>query len=154
MSDRKASPDLITTRFEGPAPEVAVSTDMIKRGLVVSPVLIAICGVIWGMDGAWSSAYGIAIVLANFALAAALIAGAARISLGLMMAATLFGYLIRLALIFLAVWLVQDAGWISFPALGSTIIITHLGLLFWEMKYVALSLAHPGLKPTKTQSAA
>jgi hypothetical protein len=153
MTDRSASPDLITTRFDGPAPEVAVSTDMIKRGLVVAPVLIAVCGIIWGMDGVWSGAYGIAIVLANFALAAAFIAGAARISLGLMMAATLFGYLIRLALIFLAVWLVKDAGWISFPALGSTIIITHLGLLFWEMKYVALSLAHPGLKPTKTHSA-
>jgi len=134
MSDRSASPELITTRFDGPAPEVAVSTDMIKRGLLAAPVLIAICGVIWGMDGVWSSAYGIAIVLANFALAAASIVGAARISLGLMMAATLFGYLIRLALIFLAVWLVKDAAWISFPALGSTIIITHLGLLFWEMK--------------------
>ena len=154
MNDRSASPDLITTRFDGPAPEVAVSTDMIKRGLIAAPVLIAICGVIWGMDGVWSSAYGIAIVLANFALAAASIAAAARISLGLMMAATLFGYLIRLALIFLAVWLVRDAAWISFPALGSTIIITHLGLLFWEMKYVALSLAHPGLKPTNPQSAA
>ena len=153
MSDRSASPELITTRFDGPAPEVAVSTDMIKRGLIVAPLLIAVCGVIWGLDGVWSSAYGIAIVLANFALAAASIAMAARISLGLMMAATLFGYLIRLALIFLAVWLVKDAAWISFPALGSTIIITHLGLLFWEMKYVALSLAHPGLKPTKTPSA-
>ena len=153
MSDRGASPELITTRFDGPAPEVAVSTDMIKRGLIVAPLLIAVCGVIWGMDGVWSSGYGIAIVLANFALAAASIAMAARISLGLMMAATLFGYLIRLALIFLAVWLVKDAAWISFPALGSTIIITHLGLLFWELKYVALSLAHPGLKPTKTHSA-
>lgn len=154
MSDRSASPDLITTRFDGPAPEVAVSTDMIKRGLIVAPLLIAVCGVIWGLDGVWSSAYGIAIVLANFALAAGSIAMAARISLGLMMAATLFGYLVRLALIFLAVWLVKDAAWISFPALGSTIIITHLGLLFWEMKYVALSLAHPGLKPTKTQPGA
>ncbi|HUV19204.1 MAG TPA: ATP synthase subunit I [Ilumatobacteraceae bacterium] len=153
MSDRSASPELITTRFDGPAPEVAVSSDMIKRGLIVAPLLIAVCGVIWGMDGVWSSAYGIAIVLTNFALAAGSIAMAARISIGLMMAATLFGYLIRLALIFLAVWLVKDAAWISFPALGSTIIITHLGLLFWEMKYVALSLAHPGLKPTKTQSA-
>jgi hypothetical protein len=152
VSDRSASPDLITTRFDGPAPEVAVSTDMIKRGLIVAPLLIAVCGVIWGLDGVWSSAYGIAIVLANFALAAGSIAMAARISLGLMMAATLFGYLVRLALIFLAVWLVKDAAWISFPALGSTIIITHLGLLFWEMKYVALSLAHPGLKPTKTHS--
>ena len=154
MNDRSASPELITTRFEGPAPEVAVSTDMIKRGLIVAPLLMAVCGVIWGLDGVWSSAYGIAIVLANFALAAGSIAMAARISLGLMMAATLFGYIIRLALIFLAVWLVKDAAWISFPALGSTIIITHLGLLFWEMKYVAASLAYPGLKPTKSQSAA
>ena len=154
MSDRSASPDLMTTRLEGPSPEIEVSTDMIKRGLIVAPALIAVCGVIWGMDGVWSGAYGIAIVLANFALAAAFIAGAARISLGLMMAATLFGYLIRLALIFLAVWLVKDADWISFPALGSTIIITHLGLLFWEMKYVALSLAAPGLKPSRSQPTA
>ena len=141
-----ATGNAFTTRFEGPAPEVAVSNDIIKRGLIVSPVLIAICGVIWGADGAWSGAYAIAIVLLNFALAAALIAGAARISVGLMMGATLFGYLIRLGLIFLAVWFVKDAGWISLPALGSTIIVTHLGLLLWEMKYVALSLSQPGLK--------
>lgn len=152
-SARNKGADIITTRFDGPAPEVAISTDMIKRGLLVAPILIAICGVIWGINGAWSSAYGIAIVLANFALAAAFIASAAKISLGLMMGATLFGYLIRLALIFVAVWLVKDASWISLPALGSTIIVTHLGLLFWEMKYVALSLAYPGLKPSGSQPA-
>jgi hypothetical protein len=139
--------DAMTMRLEGPAPEVAVSNDMIKRGVVVAPIIVAICGVIWGLDGVWSALYGIGIVLANFALAAALIAMAARISVGLLMAATLFGYLIRLGLIFLAVWFVKDAAWISLPALGSTIIVTHLGLLFWEMKYVALSLSHPGLKP-------
>ena len=53
----------------------------------------------------------------------------------------------RLGLIFLAVYLVRDAGWISLPALGATIIFTHLGLLVWELKYVAISLAYPGLKP-------
>ena len=150
-----AGPDVttMTMRLEGPAPEVAVSNDMVKRGLIVAPVLVAVCGVIWGLDGVWSAMYGIGIVLANFALAAALIATAARISVGLMMAATLFGYLIRLALIFLAVWFVKDAGWISLPALGSTIIVTHLGLLFWEMKYVALSLSHPGLKPERPVTA-
>lgn len=137
---------------EGPATEVHVSNDMIKRGLIVGPLLIAVCAVIWGGDGAISSAYGIALVLANFALAAAIISSAAKISLGLLMGATLFGYLIRLGLIFLAVYLVKDAGWISLPALGATIIITHLGLLFWEMKYVAISLAHPGLKPARPQS--
>jgi hypothetical protein len=139
--------DAITMRLEGPAPEVEVSTDMIKRGLIAAPLLLAVCGVIWGMNGVWSSAYGIGIVLANFALAAAMIAAAARVSVGLLMGATLFGYLIRLGLIFLAVWLVKDASWISLPALGSTIIVTYLGLLFWEMKYVAISLSSPGLKP-------
>jgi len=131
----------------GPAPEVAVSNDMVKRGLLVAPLLIAVCGFIWGVDGAASSAYGIAIVLVNFALAAGIVAFTARISLGVMMAAVLFGYLLRLALIFLAVYLVKDTGWISLPALGATIIFTHLGLLVWEMKYVAMSLAYPGLKP-------
>jgi hypothetical protein len=142
--------DVFTTRFDGPAPEVTVSRDMIKRGLIAAPVIIAICGVIWGGDGAWSAAYGIAIVLANFAIAAAIIAMAARISIALLMGATLFGYLIRLGLIFLAVFLVKDASWISLPALGATIIVTHLGLLFWELKYVALSLANPGLKPARS----
>ncbi len=131
----------------GPAPEVAVSTDMMKRGLVVAPLLIAICGLIWGLNGASSSAYAIGIVLVNFALAAGIVAVTAKISLRLMMGSVLFGYLVRLALIFLAVYLVKDAGWISLPALGATIIFTHLGLLVWELKYVAMSLAYPGLKP-------
>jgi hypothetical protein len=124
-----------------------VSRDIIKRGVIVAPVLIALGAVIWGADGAWSAAYGIAIVLANFALAAVLVTVTAKISVGVMMGAVLFGYLARLALIFAAVWFVQDAAWISFPALGATIIVTHLGLLMWEMKYVSVSLAHPGLKP-------
>ncbi|MFK8025923.1 MAG: ATP synthase subunit I [Ilumatobacter sp.] len=141
--------DPVTTRFDGPAPEVDVSTDMVKRGLLVAPLMIGVCTVIWGIDGGASAAFGMALVLVNFALSAGLIAWTARISIGLMMGATLFGYLIRLGLIFLAVYLVKDSAWISFPALGSTIIVTHLGLLFWEMKFVALSLAHPGLKPDR-----
>jgi hypothetical protein len=144
-----SEPSALTTRIEGPAPEVEVSTDLVKRGLIVAPLLVAICGVLWGADGAWSSMYGIALVLTNFALAAALIALTIRISLTLMLAAVLFGYLIRLALIFVAVYAVKDAGWISLPALGATIIATHLGLLVWELKYLALSLAYPGLKPTR-----
>jgi hypothetical protein len=131
----------------GPAPEVSVSNDMIKRGVIVAPVLVAICGLIWGMDGAWSSAYAVAIVLANFALASGIIAFTAKISLQVMMGGIMFGYILRLGLIFLAVYLVKDAGWISLPALGATIIVTHLGLLIWELKYVAMSLAYPGLKP-------
>ena len=142
-----------STLLEGPSPEVDVTKDMVRRGLIVAPVLIAICGVIWGMDGAWSCAYGIALILINFGIAAGLIGVTARISLGLMLGAVLFGYLIRLALIMVAVLLVKDAGWISLPALGTTIIVTHLGLLIWEMKYVSMSLTYPGLKPSRHSTA-
>ena len=139
----------MVTQLDGEPVEIKVSADMVKRGLVAAPVLIAICAVIWGADGAWSAAFAIALVLLNFLLSAALISYTAKISLGLMMGATLFGYLIRLGLIMLAVLLVKDAGWISLPALGATIIVTHLGLLLWELKYVAITLAHPGLKPAR-----
>ena len=135
--------------LEGDPVEIRITTDMAKRGLVVAPVVFGVCALIWGSAGAWSSAYAIGLVLVNFLLSAFLISSTAKISLGLMMGATLFGYLIRLGLIMLAVLLVKDASWISLPALGATIIVTHLGLLLWELKYVAISLAHPGLKPTR-----
>ena len=139
----------MVTQLDGEPVELEVSADMVKRGLVVAPLLIAISAVIWGAEGAWSAAFAIGLVLVNFLLSAALISYTAKISLGLMMGATLFGYLIRLGLIMVAVLLVKDAGWISLPALGATIIVTHLGLLLWELKYVAISLAHPGLKPAR-----
>ena len=131
------------------APEVKVSRDMVRRGLMVAPVIIAVCAVIWGGDGAWSSAYGIALILFNFMIAAGSIAWAARISPALLMGTVMFGYLLRLGILLAAVLLVRDMGWISLPALGATIIVTHLGLLVWELKYVAASLAYPGLKPAR-----
>ena len=140
-------PSPITTRLEGDAPEITVSLDIIKRGAYVAPIIVAVCAVFAGLDGVFSSLYGIGLVLVNFFLAAGLVAVTARISLGLMMGAVLFGYLARLGLIFLAVILVRDASWISLTALGLTIIVTHLGLLVWEMRYVAASLAFPALKP-------
>ena len=29
------------------------------------------------------------------------------------------------------------------------VVVSHLGLLFWELRYVSISLAHPGLKPKR-----
>jgi hypothetical protein len=139
----------MVTQLDGEPVEIDISIDMVKRGLLVAPVLIGVAALIWGADGAWSAAFAIALVLVNFALSALLISYTAKISLGLMMGATLFGYLIRLGLIAVAVLLVKDASWISLPALGATIIVTHLGLLVWELKYVAITLAHPGLKPAR-----
>ncbi len=136
----------------GPAPEVSVALDMIRRSLPFIPVVLLLAFVASGFEGVASGAYGIAIVLANFALSAALMAWAGRISLGLLAGAALFGFLIRLGLMFIAVFAVKDAGWVDFWVLGITLIVTHLGLLFWEMRYVSLSLAYPGLKPAARRS--
>ena len=56
----------------------------------------------------------------------------------------------RLGLIFVAVLLVKDAPWVELVPLGITLIVTHLVLLFWEMRHVSSSLAFPGLKPGAT----
>ena len=138
---------MLTAKPVGEATEVEISIDMIKRGLIAAPALIAVCGVIWGANGAWSSAYAIAIVLVNFALSAAIIAVGSRISYAALLGGVLFGYLFRLALIFLAVWVVKDTSWISMPAVGVSIIVTHFELLVSQLKYVAISLAYRGLKP-------
>ena len=142
----------IVTRLEGPSVEQDIALDMVKRGLPVAPVLILLCGVGWGIPGALSCAFAIALVLCNFALSAGLLAWTARISLALMMAAALGGYLLRLALITGAVLLVKDLSWVRLWPLGLTLVVTHLGLLLWETRFVSASLAFPGLKPKETGS--
>ena len=139
----------MATRLDGPAVEQQVANDLIVRGLKVTPLLIGACALGWGISGGLSSAYAVAIVLFNFALSAALLAWTARISLALMMGAALFGYLLRLVIVAAAVLLVKDLSWVSLWPLGLSLIVTHLGLLLWETKYVSASLAFPGLKPRK-----
>jgi hypothetical protein len=134
------------------APEQAVARDIAKRALPVAPLLIGLAALVWGGAGAASAAYGIALVVANFLLAAWVLATAARINETILMAAALFGYLVRLAMVAAAVLLVQDAAWVEPPALGLTLVVTHLGLLAWELRYVSASLAHPGLKPVKARA--
>lgn len=138
---------LLTNAGHAENVEQAIVTDMIKRGLAVVPVLLAVFGLTHGLAGVASSGYGIAIVFVNFALAAALLTWSARISLSLLMVSALGGYVLRLALVTAAVVLVRHASWVEMVPLGITIIVTHLGLLLWETKYVSASLAFPGLKP-------
>jgi hypothetical protein len=136
------------THVEG-SPEVQVATDMVKRAVLVAPLLIVACGLVWGVDGALSSAYGIVLVMLNFLVAAALLAWAARISPTMLMAATLGGFLVRMALIVVAVSLVHHASWAVMVPMLFTILVTHVGLLIWETRFVSMSLAYPGLKPRK-----
>lgn len=145
---------VVTTRDLGPAPEREIASDMVRRAVPAAPVVILLALVPWGVDGALSAGFAIAVVVVNFLLAAWVLAAASRISYGLVMAAAMFGYLVRIALIGLAVWAVKDASWVEPLPLGLTLIVTHLGLLLWELRYVSASLAFPGLKPGATKESA
>ncbi len=150
MTAMAANP--LTERMEGPSPAVEVAKDIARRGAIIAPAAVILGSVFWGADGAASVAYGLGIIVVNFLLAAALLGWGARISLAIMAGAAMFGFLIRLGLITVAVLAVRNASWVELLPLGLTLIITHLGLLFWEMRFVSASLAFPGLKPQKTSA--
>jgi hypothetical protein len=142
----------LTQGMSGPSPAMEIARDIVRRAKWLVPGLVGLCAVGWGVDGALSAAYAMAIVVVNFLLAAWLLAVTGRISFALMAGAALFGYLLRLGLIFVAVIAVRDLPWVELVPLGLTLIVTHLGLLFWELRYVSGSLAYPGLKPGSPSS--
>lgn len=142
--------DPINVRIEGPSPAMAVAVDLAKRSLWLVPVIVLVSAAFWGLAGVASTMYAVAIVVVNFLFSAYLLAVTGRINAALMAGAALFGFLLRLGLIFLAVILVRDASWMELVPFAITLIATHLVLLFWEMRYISATLAFPGLKPQPT----
>ncbi len=134
----------------GPDVEKSIAFDMIRRSLPFIPVILLVSSLFDGFAGVASSAYAIALVLANFALSAVLMSTGARISLAMLGAAAFFGFMIRLGLITVAVLLIRNQEWIRWIPLCITLIVTHLGLLVWELRFVSASFAYPGLKPRST----
>ena len=132
-----------------PPVERQVAADMIRRSLPALPLLIGVAAIFWGLEGALSAAYAIALVLLNFTLSAVLLAWAASKSVAMLMGVALFGFLFRLGLLAAAVLLVKDEWWVELVPLGFTLVLTHLGLLIWEARHVSASLAFPGLRPAK-----
>jgi hypothetical protein len=137
----------MATRAEGPDVERQVAADIVRRALPVAPVLLLAAGLGWGFSGVLSAGYALILVLANFFVSAALLAWAAKTSLGLLMGVALFGYIGRLAVITAAVLAISGQSWFAPIPLCATLVLTHLGLLIWETRYVSASLAYPGLKP-------
>lgn len=140
-------PGAFSARDTGPATERIVARDLVRRALLVAPVAALAGFVLDGWQGAASVGLGLAIVAANFWASAALLAWAARISYGMVMAVALFGFLVRLGLVGAVVWLVRDLSWVRHLPLALTLVVGHLGLLFWEARSVSASLAFPALKP-------
>ncbi|HEX4818661.1 MAG TPA: ATP synthase subunit I [Acidimicrobiales bacterium] len=130
-----------------PDVETAIATDMVKRALPIAPAIVLVAAIAAGSNGAWTALLAVAIVIVNFLLAAVSLSWAARTSPVTLMAMSLGGFLVRMGLVTAVVLAVRHASWINLSVLAITILVTQLGLLFWETKYVGASLAFPGVKP-------
>jgi hypothetical protein len=120
---------------------------MARRAVPLAPVLILVCGIGWGIDGALSAAFAVGLVVLNFLAAAALMAWGASVSPTALLAAVLGGYLARFAFLTVMILLVRDASWVERAPLFGALLVTHVGLLVWETRFVSGSLAYPGLAP-------
>jgi hypothetical protein len=130
-----------------PNVETELVRDMLKRALPAMPVVVLVAALLAGTSGALSALLAVAVVTGNFALAAVSLSWAARVSPVTLMATAFGGFAVRMGIVTVVILAVRHTSWINLPAFAITILATHLGLLFWESKYVGASLAFPGVKP-------
>jgi hypothetical protein len=116
----------------GPAVEANLARNTVARGVYVGPAIILVFGLLRGWEGAWSAALGVAVVVANFLLAGAILSISARISLQAYHAAALIGFFLRLGLFVGAVYLIASAVDVDRAAFGISAVVAYLTMLIWE----------------------
>jgi hypothetical protein len=130
-------------------PQREIVVDMAKRGLMISPALVAVGGIFWGVNGALSVLFALAVVLINFAASAAVVRKTTELPHSFIMMWVLGGFAVRMLFVLGAITVAGHFSWVSKVPLGLTIVVTHLGLLAWETRHISNSLAFPGLKPQR-----
>jgi hypothetical protein len=133
---------------EAPPVERELAFDMLRRGAMAAPALIAVGAVFDGVDGACSVAYGIGIVFVNLTLSALMLGWAAKKTPSILMTTALGGFFVRMGVVTLAILVVRHQDWVALVPMSIAVLGASLGLLFWETRYVSASLAFPGLKPS------
>lgn len=129
------------------APERQVARDLAVRTVLVTPAMLAVGATFWGWHGFWSSGIALGIVAVNFLLGAAAITWGAKVSPAALFGAVMFGFIVRLGILTAAVLPIRSSEWFEIVPFAISLLVTHLGLLAWETRHVAASLAFPGLKP-------
>ena len=109
-----------------------VAGHLLRRGLLAAPLVVVGATGLRGVEGGLSAATGLVLALANLVVAARSLDWAAGISLTLVAAVALGGYVLRLATITAVVLLLCRLAWVDLPALAMTLALAHLGLLTIE----------------------
>ena len=127
--------------------EGEIARDLVRRMLLVAPVVLLVAGVFRGLEGLVSAAIGLVLVALNFLAAARSITWVAQRSPGAVMGVMLGGFIVRIGILFAVALALENVWWIDVPVLVLTVAVVHISLLTWETRHVSLTLGAPGLKP-------
>ncbi len=115
-----------------PAVELLMAQSIVRRAVVVGPVMLALFGLLRGLDGLVAAAIGVMIVTGYYLLTGSMMSWLARVSLGAYHAGALLGFIVRLGLIAATMMAVISLFEVDRTALGLAVIATYVGLLLWE----------------------
>jgi len=132
--------------------ESRIAHDIARHGLYVAPIAMLGVGLWRGVDAAAAVALAFAIVIGNFVLSAAILGWTARRHPELLVGVALFSFLGRLILITVIGVGIKELDVVDWPVFCITLVVSYLGLLFWELRSISVSLASPGLKPSTQRS--
>lgn len=132
--------------------ESRIARDIARHAVYVAPIAMLGVGLWRGVDAAAAVALAFAIVIGNFLLSAAILGWTARRSPELLLGVALMSFLVRLIVITLLGVGIKELDVVDWPVFCITLVVSYLGLLFWELRSISLSLASPGLKPRTDQS--
>jgi hypothetical protein len=105
---------------------------MIRRGLVLAPILAAGLWLFGSLEWAVSGVAGIALTLANLWFAARIIGGVAERTPSLLLPAALASFFLGLLGLTGIALALRAADAVYFPVTGFVLIGSHLGLVLWE----------------------
>ena len=115
-----------------PPVELLMARSIVRRAVVVGPLMLVLFGLLRGLDGLVAAAVGVAIVTGYYLLTGAMMSWLARVSLGAYHAGALFGFVVRLGLIAVTMLGVIALFEVDRTALGFAVIATYVVLLIWE----------------------
>lgn len=127
--------------------ESRIARDLVRKALIVAPIVILALGLWRGPDAAAAVALAFAIVIANFLASAAILGWTARNNPSMLQGVALLSFLGRLIVITLIGVGVKELDIVDWPVFCITLVVSYFALLLWELRSISFTMASPGLKP-------
>lgn len=106
----------------------------VAAGALAAPVAFATGLAAGGLDGAWSALLGVVIVVANFAAHGLSLAWAAGVSIPLLQAVALGGFVVRVGAIVAALFALDHTAFFRPAIFGVAVVASTLALLGYEAR--------------------